>query len=287
MTIQIITDGNSDLSTEIIHQLGISIVPLHIHFGSETYDSSMNTDLFYQKMRDSEELPKTSSPSPGDFYNIYKSLDPSKDILVLCVTSQLSSTYNHALMAKDMYEEEGYTNKIEVIDSRTASAGLGFLAVKAALLSKAGHSFHELQEKLKECVKQTRTYFSLDTLENVVKGGRMSRLKGTVASMLNIKILMQASDEGAIEVVEKVRGTQRVLKRMIDKVGDAWQYADRSLIALAHSNCEERAKQFMSNLMEKYPFENVLYLNMGPVIGTYAGEGGILIAFQDASKDYE
>ncbi|WP_195571240.1 DegV family protein [Paenibacillus sp. 1001270B_150601_E10] len=285
MTIQIITDGNSDLSTEIIQELGISVVPLHVHFGHETYDSTMDTELFYNKMRESEELPKTSSPSPGDFYNMYKSLDQTKDILVLCVTSQLSSTYNHALMAKEMYEEEGYANKVEVIDSKTASAGLGFLAVKAALLSKAGHSFHELQEKLKECVKQTRTYFSLDTLENVVKGGRMSRLKGTVASMLNIKILMQASEEGTIEVVEKVRGTQRVLKRMIDKVGEAWQHADQSIIALAHSNCEERAKQFMSSLLEKYPFERVLYLNMGPVIGTYAGEGGILLAFQDRSKE--
>ncbi|MGZ9586110.1 DegV family protein [Paenibacillus marinisediminis] len=280
MAIHIITDGSSDLTPELAEQFGINIVPLYVHFEQESCNSNMDAGNFYDKMKGQEELPKTSSPSPGDFLNIYQSLDSSKDILVLCMTSQLSSTYNHALMAKDLYEEEGHPNRVVVIDSKTASIGLGLLAIRASIMAKAGDSLHEMQAKIKQCIIQTKTYFTLDTLENVIRGGRLSRIKGTVASMLNIKLLMCASEEGAIDMMEKVRGTQRALKRLIEKVGDAWHHADQGWVAFAHSNCEERAKKFMDEFLDKYPFDNVMVVNMGPVIGTYAGEGGILVTFQ-------
>lgn len=281
MAIHIITDGSADLTPELAEQYGIHIVPLHVHFGDECLTSNMDTDLFYRKMKENADLPKTSSPSPGDFLNMYKSLDSSRDIFVLCLTSQLSSTYSHALMAKDLYEEEGHPNRVVVIDSKTASIGLGLLAVRASVMAKAGASMHEISSKIQEYIKVTRTYFTLDTLENVIKGGRLSRIKGAVASMLNIKLLMYANEEGSIDMMEKVRGTQRALKRLVEKVGDAWQHADKDWIAFAHSNCEERAHEFIRAILDKYPFQNVLLVNMGPVIGTYAGEGGILVAFQE------
>lgn len=281
MTIHIITDGSADLTTELAEQYGIHVVPLHVHFGDECYTSNMDSGLFYSKMKENTELPKTSSPSPGDFLNMYKSLDSSQDIFVICLSSSLSSTYSHALMAKDLYEEEGHPNSIVVVDSRTSSIGLGLLAVRAAIMSEANGSLQEISSKIEEFIKYTRTYFTLDTLENVIKGGRLSRIKGTVASMLNIKVLMYASEEGCVEIMDKVRGTQRVLKRLVEKVGDAWHHADKEWIAFAHSNCEDRAKEFIRAVMEKYPFQNVLLVNMGPVIGTYAGEGGILVTFQE------
>lgn len=281
MAIHIITDGSSDLTAEMAEQYGIHIVPLYVHFEHESTTSNMDTERFYSKMKEETDLPKTSSPSPGDFLTMYQSLDNSKDILVLCLTSKLSSTYNHAVMAKEMYEEEGHPNRVEVIDSKTSSIGLGLLAVRASVMAKSGINLQDLKVKLKDYVKQTCTYFTLDTLENVIRGGRLGRLKGTVASMLNIKILMYASEEGSIEVMEKVRGTQRALKRLIEKVGEAWNQTDNAWIAFAHSNCEERARDFMKELLAKYPYQNVLLVNMGPVIGTYAGEGGILVTFQE------
>lgn len=281
MTIHIITDGSADLTPELAEQYGIHVVPLHVHFGEECFTSEMDTTMFYSKMKESAELPKTSSPSPGDFLDMYKSLDSSRDILVICLSSSLSSTYSSAIMAKDIYDEEGHPNSVVVLDSRTASMGLGLLAVRASLMAKASKSLQEISSKIEESIKYTRTYFTLDTLENVIKGGRLSRIKGTVASMLNIKVLMYASEEGCVEIMEKVRGTQRALKRLVDKVGDAWHHADKEWVAFAHSNCEDRAKEFIRAVTEKYPFKNVLLVNMGPVIGTYAGEGGILVAFQE------
>ncbi|RJG23967.1 DegV family protein [Paenibacillus thiaminolyticus] len=282
MTIHIITDGSSDLTPELVEQYGIHVVPLYVRFGQDVLTSDMNTDSFYERMREEHELPNTASPSPSDFYNMYRSLGTDKDILVLSLTSQLSSTYNHALMAKTMYEEEGHPNRIEVLDTKTASMGLGLLAVRAAQLAKAGEDLQDLMTKMVHFIKHTRTYFTLDTLENVIRGGRLSRIKGTVASMLNIKLLMEANEEGSIEVLEKIRGTQKTLRRLIDKVGDAWHQVDKNWIALAHSNCEERAKVFLHDLLDKYPFDEVLFVNMGPVIGTYAGEGGVLISYQEA-----
>ncbi|MCE5170540.1 DegV family protein [Paenibacillus profundus] len=284
MTIHIITDGSSDLTPEIIQQFGIHVVPLYVRFGQEVLTSDMDTTVFYERMREEEELPKTSSPSPADFYHMYRSLGTENDILVLALTSSLSSTYNHAVMAKEMYEEEGHPNQVEVIDTKTTSLGLGLLAVRAAQLAKEGAGLQDLMNKMMNYVNQTRTYFTLDTLENVIRGGRLSRLKGTVASMLNIKLLMEANEEGAIEVMEKIRGTQKTLRRLLEKVGDAWHQVDKDWVALAHSNCEERAKAFLKELMDKYHFDQVLFINMGPIIGTYAGEGGVLVTFQQAAQ---
>lgn len=284
MTIHIITDGSSDLTPEIIQQFGIHVVPLYVRFGQEVLTSDMDTTVFYERMREEEELPKTSSPSPADFYHMYRSLGTENDILVLALTSSLSSTYNHAVMAKEMYEEEGHPNQVEVIDTKTTSLGLGLLAVRAAQLAKEGAGLQDLMNKMMNYVNQTRTYFTLDTLENVIRGGRLSRLKGTVASMLNIKLLMEANEEGAIEVMEKIRGTQKTLRRLLEKVGDAWHQVDKDWVALAHSNCEERAKAFLKELMDKYHFDQVLFINMGPIIGTYAGEGGVLVTFQQTAQ---
>ncbi|MBD8497802.1 DegV family protein [Paenibacillus arenosi] len=283
MTIHIITDGSSDLTPELASKFGIHIVPLNVQFGDDMYTSDMESKLFYQRMKEESELPKTSSPSPAAFYNMFKSLDADKDIFVLCLSATLSSTYNHALMAKEMYEEEGHPNKVEVIDAKTTSIGLGLLAVRATIMAKAGESLQELNDKMKQLAKQTNTFFSLDTLENVIRGGRLSRLKGSVASMLNIKLVMRAADDGSVEMIEKVRGTQRAVKRLIEKVEEAWQHhADREWIAFAHSNCEERAREFMNMIQESYPFKNVLLVNMGAVIGTYAGEGGLLVTFSQS-----
>jgi DegV family protein with EDD domain len=276
-TIQIITDGSCDLPKMQVKELGISIVPLSVHFGEACMPPDMELCDFYAIMKKESELPKTSSPSPLQFLNAYRQAEVGQDILVISLSSGLSSTYCHALMAKEMLLEEGFTGKIEVVDSRTASLGLGVLVYKAAKMAKANTSFEEIVRALNQSV--SGTYFFLDSLENVIKGGRLDRVRGAVASVLNIKLLMKASEEGTIEVIEKIRGTQQALKKLIEKVGEARHDFEKDVIAIAHSNCEERAHAVLHQLLEKYPFRNVLFSNMGTVIGTYAGEGGILVAY--------
>lgn len=234
---------------------------------------------FYARMKVESVLPKTSSPSPQKFLADYQKAGSGQDILVIGLSSGLSSTYNHAVMAKEMLLEEGYKGRIEVIDSRTASLGLGVLVYRAAKMAEASVPFEQIVDVIRQLVATSKTYFFLDTLENVIKGGRLDRVRGAVASVLNIKLLMKASEEGTVEVIEKIRGAQKALQRMIAKVGETPHDYDQEVIAIAHCNCEERAREVLKQLLEEYPFRNVLFSNMGTVIGTYAGEGGVLIAY--------
>lgn len=278
-TIKIITDSSCDLPRSTVEEIEVGIVPLSVQFGEECMPADMELADFYARMKRESALPKTSSPSPGHFLRAYQKGGADQDILVLCLSSALSSTYDHAVMAKEMLLEDGFTGRIEVIDSKTTSLGLGVLVYRAAQMVASGMSYEELTATLQQAVTSSGTFFFLDTLENVIKGGRLDRVRGTVASVLNIKLLMKASEEGAIEVVEKIRGSQQALKRLLSFLGNKEHDYEKDVIAIAHSNCETRARAFMAELLEKHPFRNVLFANMGTVIGTYAGEGGVLVAY--------
>lgn len=278
-TIKIITDSSCDLPRSTVDEIGVGIVPLSVQFGEECMPTDMDLADFYARMKRESALPKTSSPSPGHFLGEYQKGGPDQDILVICLSSALSSTYHHAVMAKEMLLEEGFTGRIEVIDSKTTSLGLGVLVYQAARMVANGKSYESVAASIQQAVTSSGTFFFLDTLENVIKGGRLDRVRGAVASVLNIKLLMKASEEGAVEVVEKIRGTQQALKRLISFLGDKEHDYEKDVIAIAHSNCEARAREFMAQLLEKHPFRNVLFSNMGTVIGTYAGEGGVLVAY--------
>ncbi|CAH1196263.1 DegV domain-containing protein [Paenibacillus allorhizoplanae] len=278
-TIKIITDSSCDLLRSTIEEIGVGIVPLSVQFGEECMPTDMDLADFYARMKRESALPKTSSPSPGHFLSEYQKGGPDQDILVLCLSSALSSTYHHAVMAKEMLLEDGFIGRIEVIDSKTTSLGLGVLVYRAARMAASGMSYEEVTASIQQAVPSSGTFFFLDTLENVIKGGRLDRVRGAVASVLNIKLLMKASEEGAIEVVEKIRGSQQALKRLLSFLGDKEHDYEKDVIAIAHSNCEHRAREFMAQLLEKHPFRNVLFSNMGTVIGTYAGEGGVLVAY--------
>lgn len=279
MKIKIFSDGSADLPKRILEQLGITLVPLSVHFEQEHYDSTMDLNLFYRKMKEEPVLPKTCSPSPNTFFDHFMDTPENQDILCISLSSALSSTYHHALMGKTMVEEEhpGKRN-IEVLDSKNASLGLGLLVYKAAKMSKEGHTMQDLMQMMRRSITEVKNYFVLDTLENVVKGGRLDRVRGAIASVLNIKLLMRASEEGNLEVLEKVRGTQNAIKKLIDRIGDAGHGFEQRVLAIGHSNCEERAREVMEMILKRYPFKDVILAEMGPVIGTYAGEGGILVS---------
>ncbi|WJH33427.1 DegV family protein [Paenibacillus sp. CC-CFT747] len=278
MSIQIITDGSSDLPAGWREQAGVRVVPLKVLFDEEESTSDMDTGEFYERMKQGKSLPKTSSPSPHDFLLAYRE-SADRDLLVICLSSGLSSTYHHALMAKEMLLEEGYAGSIEVLDARTTSLGLGVLVMQAARLAALGGGIEETAAFLRSRIPQMSTLFTLDTLENVIKGGRLDRFRGTVATVLNIKLLMQASPEGTLELVEKCRGRQNAVRRLIDLVGEKeTELGDREL-GIAHSNCLNRALEVKEEIEKRYSFREIVVSDMGPVIGTYAGEGGLLLAF--------
>jgi DegV family protein with EDD domain len=278
--VHIISDGGADLPIALCEDFNIRIVPLTVQIGEHIVTSELPAQQFYQLMKVSPELPKTSSPSPHAFMEAFRSVPLGESIIVICLSSGLSSTYQHAVLGRELYlEENPGAGEIEIFDSKTASAGLGLLAYKAAKLVKEGIHFHEIVQSVKHTIAETRTYFTLDTLENVVKGGRLDRVRGAVAAMLNIKLVMCASEQGTVEVLEKVRGTPNAVKRLIEKLEEIQGDVEKRILAVAHSNCEERARELLHTIASKYKFREVVLTDMGPVIGTYAGEGGLLISY--------
>lgn len=280
MTIRIFSDGSADLPKKILEQLNITLVPLTVHFEQEQFDSTMDLSQFYEKMKTEDVLPKTGSPSPHTFHQHFQNTRADEDILCILLSSALSSTYQHAVMGKEMMKEgDSAAKEIEVLDSKNASLGLGILVYKAAQMARDGHTMQDMVQMIKRNITEVKNYFVLDTLDNVVKGGRLDRVRGAIASVLNIKLLMKASEEGTLEVVSKTRGTQSAIRKLIDKIGDYGHDFEKRILAIAHSNCEERAHQVKDMILERYPFKEVIMSEMGPVIGTYAGEGGILVSY--------
>jgi DegV family protein with EDD domain len=279
MAIQIITDSSADLPANLLHELNIKVVALTVHFEGETMSPDTTPQQFYDRMRSSRTLPKTASPSPHDFQEAVTASDPDSDIIIITISTPLSSTYNHAMTMKQMLLEEGSSRRIAVIDSATASMGLGLTVYRAACAVRDGMAFEPLVSAIKAWSQETQTYFFLDTLENVIKGGRLDRVRGAVASLLNIKLLMRANDEGGLEVLEKVRGTKAALQRIFEKVVEEAKSSKGRILAIAHSNCEQRAIELLERIQNAVSFDEYILSDMGPVIGTYAGEGGIMVAF--------
>ncbi len=279
MAIQIITDSSCDLIKDLLQEWNIKVVPLTVHFDEEPMSPDTTPQQFYERMRSNRSLPKTASPSPHDFYRAVMESDPGSDILIITLSTPLSSTYNHAVAGRQMLIEEGFSRNIAVIDSKTASMGLGLIVYKAALAARNGMDFETLEASVRTWAQETQTYFFLDTLENVIKGGRLDRVRGAVASLLNIKLLMKANEEGGLEILEKVRGSKAAIQRIFEKVVEEAKYSKGRILAIAHSNCEQKASELVERIRQAASFDDYILSDMGPVIGTYAGEGGIMVAF--------
>lgn len=279
MPIKIITDSGSDIPLEYVNQYDITVVQLPVHFGHELMPEDTDTKAFYAKMLESKDLPTTASPSPQVFLDKFKEVEAGTDIMVVCMSSNISSTYQAAMIAKEMYEEEGFPNAIEVIDTKRFSGGLSLIVAFAAKWSVTCSSLAELKEMILLKSREVEAFFTLDTLENVIKGGRLNRLSGAVASVLNIKLLLKISEEGTVEVVEKTRGLPKALNHLLAKLEEKQHDYEKAVIAIVHSNCEKLALEIKERILEKHPFKEVVFSSMGPVMGTYAGEGGIGVAF--------
>ncbi|WP_281887430.1 DegV family protein [Paenibacillus sp. YYML68] len=279
MAIRLITDGGVDFPSSWTEQQSFQVVPLHVTFDDLPYDVGQGMRSFYDKMKAHKNLPKTASPSPGDFVQAMEK-HPDDDLIVVTISSSLSSTYAHAIMAKELVEGNGSSSRrIAVIDSRTASLGTGLMLHQIFRDMETGLGYEEVVARAEARVPKTKTYFYLDTLENVIKGGRLDRAKGAIASVLNVKLVMRANEEGAVEVADKVRGKKNAINRLVEKLEDIRGPLDERVLGVAHSNCLEEALELRDRILKKYPFRETFIAEMGPVIGTYAGEGGLIICY--------
>ncbi|WP_249872713.1 DegV family protein [Oceanobacillus saliphilus] len=281
MYIQLMTDSGADIPKRLNEKLNIKVVPLYLHFSDGEYKSGVTLDLvgYHEKVKELNELPRSAAPSPNDFYDAYKEVDSNIPIIMLSLSKKLSSTYENAVIGKKMLLEEEPNRKIEVIDTKTASCGMSLLLHEAGEKMDENSSFETLVDHLHERVQKTSTLFVLKTLENLILGGRLDKVKGKIAKTLNIKLLMHGSDEGAIEVSEKIRGDKKSIRRFIDQIGEHTKNMEDKIISMTHCNDAERAKNVLSEIRSNYSFKDAYLTETGPLISTYGGEGALVIAF--------
>lgn len=273
--IRIITDSSCDLNKDLIEKYNITVVPLNVSFGDEVFiDGELDHEEFYRRMASSKELPKTSCPSPDRFI---KSYEGDEDLIVITISSGLSGTYSTANLAKDMFEEENKNKKIAVIDTETGSVAHGQLLIKAAELIEEGKSFEEIVEIIEKLKKESIFYGSLETLENAVKGGRINPLAGKIINALNFKVIIRIHNH-VVKPIDKARGENNSLKKVTDIVCDAMGESNDKSLFIAHGNCLEKAEKVKEMMTKNHNFKTVKIMEIGPVMGTYAAQGAILIS---------
>lgn len=276
--IKLITDGSCDLSQEIIDSSKVEIVDVMVSFGDKSY--STRTDItipeFYEMMKDYNELPKTSCPSPNQFLDAF---DCEEDnIIVLCLTSKLSGIYNSAVLAKNMYEEEnGNKKRIEIIDSTTGSIGQALLVSKISNMMDEDKSMDEIVNAIEKLKHEVVFYGALHTLENAIKGGRINALAGKIIGALNLKAIVHISD-GLVKPIDKARGEKNSINKVIDYIKNNVHKTSGTKLAIGHANCPEKAMKIKEILESYHDFKEVYVMEVGPSMGVYTSEGAVLVA---------
>lgn len=273
--IKIVTDSSCDLNKEIIEKYNIKVVPLNVSFGEDTYiDGELDKKEFYERMKSSSELPKTSCPSPEKFMQSYEG---DEDVIIFTIASALSGTYSAALLAKNMMLEENPNKKIAVIDTETGSIAQGQFIIKAAKLRDEGKSFEEIVETIETLKKDKFFYGSLETLENAIKGGRINPLAGKLINALNMKVIIKIGD-GVVKPIDSARGCNNSIKKVASKISDMMENGKYTSLAIAHANCLEKAEKAKELILKNHSFEEVMITEISSVMGTYASEGAILVS---------
>jgi DegV family protein with EDD domain len=214
--IQIITDSAADLPPKIINKYNIHVVPLTVNIdGNEYIDGvDLSPQEFYKKMAAAKNLPKTSQPPVAAFSKMFRNLTSKGELLCINISSKLSGTYQTACLAKGISGVD-----VTVFDSWAATLGQGLQVIKAARLAEKGLSCTEIINKLTQYRNNMNILILLDTLENIVKGGRLSKFQGTLAKLLNIKVLLTGV-EGAVVMSERMHGKKKALQRVMDIISE-------------------------------------------------------------------
>lgn len=275
MAVRIVTDSTSDLPAHVARELGITVVPLNVRFGDDTYldGVEISSDEFFERLAQSEGLPTTSQPSPGVFTETYRSLlDEGHEIVSIHISSKLSGTLNSASQAKESLGDV----PIEVIDSKQATAALALVAIGAASAVKDGASFREAVETAQAAVDRVQLFAVFETLEYLKKGGRIGRVRALVSSLLRMRPMITVED-GTVTSLGVARSRAQGIQHLVNR---AEELAPLKKAVVAHATSSDEAEEAAERIAPFLESGEVLRVRLGPVLGTYVGPGAWGIAVQ-------
>lgn len=240
-----------------------------------TDDEHLDRNHFIRAMRASKTIAKSACPSPDLFAEKFRK---GKNVFAVTLSSKLSGSYNSALIGAKLAAEDCPERKIHVFDSLSASAGEIAVGLKIKECIEQKMDFDSIVKTVTKFIGEMKTFFILDTLDTLIKAGRMSRIAGYAASMMSLRPIM-SSDKGTIKLCEKTRGSVRAFTRLVDLIGESCtNFAERTLV-ITHCNNERQAHFIKAEATRRFPFKDVKVTSTGGLSTMYANEGGVIIAF--------
>ena len=273
--IRIVTDSTSDLSDQQAADLGVTAVAkLYVIFGDKTYQDgvTINNEQFYGLLKSNPSFPSTSQPSIGDFANIYEKYK-GDSIISIHISRDLSGTMASAEAAREMVGGD-----ITIIDSRNVNAGLALLVKMAVDMAKQGATVAQIKERVEAAVPRTRLIFTLETLENLRRGGRIGAAQALLGSVMNFKPIITVKD-GRLHPVERVRTKPKAEARLRELALEELNGQKTPPIAFMHTATPEGAQQLADMCKGDVDISAALFIEAGPVVATHAGPGAVGIAY--------
>jgi DegV family protein with EDD domain len=275
--IAIVTDSSAYLPDEMVREYGIHVIPLNVQFNGTTYKDmvDLSVDEFYRKLAAAAELPSTSQPSAGEFVEVFKSAAKGHDaVIAVVLSSSLSGTYSSAMAAKDMLPDI----PIAVVDSRSVSMGLGYMALAAARAARDGKQLQEIVAEVESLTPKMRVWFVVDTLKYLAKGGRIGGGEAFLGSMLSIKPLLQV-EHGKVEALDKVRTRGKAIERLVERFKKDCDGRPVHCTVI-NAVCPEDAEHLKGLVLKAFPqVQDMMITGVSAAIGTHVGPGALGLCF--------
>ena len=276
--VHVVADSACDLPDELVADLGISIVPLSIRFGSDEYTDrrDLTPQAFWRKVAAASVLPETAAPSPGAFEAVFRdaAANGAKGVVCVCLSSKLSATIGSARLAAKAVAD---VIDVRVVDSLSITMGQGTMAVAAASAARRGASLDEVESGAAAFVGRTTVLGALDTLDNLKKGGRIGGAQALIGSLLQVKPIIDVSS-GAVESIGKQRTRSKALAHLAAMLGEAKAKSGIENVAVMHGDAPD-IDTFLTMIEPHFPRDRVIVGQIGAVIGTHGGPRVVGLTF--------
>jgi len=284
MTIHIVTDSTSDIPQEVLKTLPISVVPLYITLNGENYQDNINLtrEKFYKDLPDSNPYPTTATPSPEQFVQVFDQAvdDGASAIISIHVSKTLSATCESAESAAKAYSRV----PVHVVDSGNLSMAEGLVVISAAHAAKEGQSFEEVLSVVESTIPRTHAYAKLDTIDYLLRGGRMSSIQHSIVSILGIKPILKMNNH--VSRMEIARTKQKAFERVLKTAIKVVPIAD--VIGITHANVPDQVEELLQQLGQAYPdMAAPLVSEVTPALGVHVGPGGLCINWIESGEHFE
>lgn len=278
MSFRIVVDSGCDMLPEMLRDSCFVRVPLSICSNGKTFidDDTFDQAELLRCMKQSDQAPSTACPSPQAYLDAYRG--GVEDIYVVTLSARLSGSYNSAVQAKLLLEEENPEAHVHVFNSRSAVCGETLIARTIKEVAKDGRPFHQVVEKVEAFIDGMTTLVVLEDLENLRKNGRLSKLQAVVTGALKIKLFLHATPEGEIDKIGQALTIKQALAKMVDRAANDPGHKGKPLI-IGHCNCPERASQVREMFEQKCSFSDISLVEANGITTVYANDGGIVAAY--------